>query len=135
MVLMDKKSKYLLLVFAALAVAVVFFGYRTFFIERDFIVRNTIPCDPQTEVCFMSCTDDVCEEDYYKKIIKNAKNIPLCNPAVGECEPLVCEPREEDCEIVSCSSESVEEGEICTNPLNFMFETKNTESTSTTTTL
>lgn len=119
---MDSKSTYLLWFFALVAVTVVLLGYRTFFVERNFIIQNTTSCDPQTEVCFMWCGDGKCEEDYYKKIIKNAKYIPVCNPVVEECEPLACGPEEEDCKIISCTSNNVKEGEVCTNPSDFLIE-------------
>lgn len=113
---MDRKSKYLLWGFVFLTIAVAGWGYRTFFIERDFIVQSTTVCDPQTEICFMRCEGDVCVNDYYKKIIKNARNIPVCNETIKKCEPLICESGEIDCKIISCSSESVEEEERCTSP-------------------
>jgi len=125
--MMDKRSSYLFWGFILLVIVVAGWGYRAFFIERDFVVYSTTACNPQTEICFVWCEDDVCEEDYYKKIVKNAKNIPLCYEAVEECEPLACEPEETGCEIISCSSDSVEEGEECTNPLNFMTETENVD--------
>lgn len=128
---MDKKSVYLLWGFVLFAVAVSYWGYRVFFVERNFIVQSITTCDPQAESCFVWCEEGKCEEDYYKKIIKNARNIPVCNGAIEECEPLICEPEETSCEIISCTSESVEEGERCTNPLDFVVGTEGTESTST----
>lgn len=90
--------------------------------ERNFIVESTTVCDPAVESCFMWCEVGVCEEDYYKKITKRAYNISMCNEALEECEPLVCEPDEEDCEITYCSGDTVQDQEVCTNPENFQTE-------------
>ena len=133
--LMDKRSKYLLWSFGLLTLVVALWGYRSIFIERNFAIQSTTSCDPQTEICFMQCTDNACEEDYYKKITKNAKNIPVCNGVAEACAPLACEPGELNCEITPCTSDSVEEGERCTNPYNFMMKMEKTESASTTTAL
>ena len=129
---MDKKSKYLIygltIIFALSALR----GYQVFFIERDFVVESTTESNPQIESCFMFCEAGECEEDYYKKIIKRAHNIPTCNEVLEECEPLACEPGETGCETISCSNEFVEEGERCTNPLDFfMSKAGNIESTGT----
>ena len=125
---MDKGSRYLLLGLVLLGIAVTVWGYRVFFIEQNFVVKNVTECDPQVEICFMWCEEE-CEEDYYKKIVKNAKNIPDCDSSVEECEPLVCSPEEMGCEVIYCSSDTVEEGEQCTNPLDFEREEEETEST------
>lgn len=129
---MDKRSEYLLWGFGLLTFAVALWGYHSIFIERDFIVQSITVCDPQTEICFMQCTDNACEEEYYKKISKSAKNIPVCNGVMEACAPLACEPGELNCEITLCASDSVEEGERCTNPYNFMMKTEKIESASTT---
>lgn len=111
---MDKKSRYLLVIFVVLFLASVGWKYYVFIIERDFIVRTTTPCDPTEEVCFADGTEDA---GYYKKIEKNAKNITPCNPLENDvCPDLVCEPNEEDCTVLHCSEETLEAEETCTNP-------------------
>lgn len=132
---MDRKSKYLIRGLILIFFVSAYWGYQVFVVQRDFIVNSTATCDPQIESCFVSCDAGRCGTDYYTKITKRAYNIPICNGILEKCEPLVCEPGEIDCEITFCSSESVEEGERCTNPLNFMIGTENTESTSTETTI
>src|SRR3989344_6771220 len=102
---MDKKSAYLIYGLILIFVASAFWGYRVFFVERNFIVGSTTVCAPAVESCFMWCEEGECEEDYYKKITKKAYNIPVCNEALEACEPLVCEPGEEDCEVVYCSGD------------------------------
>lgn len=119
---MDKKSKYIIGIFIIFSLLVAGWGYYTFLIKRDFSIHNTTTCDPELESCFVWCEEGECEEDYYKKIIKNASNIDLCNPALEDCEPLICEPGEENCQILECSEENLEEEEMCTNPIDFQPE-------------
>lgn len=118
---MDKKSIYLLWAFFLIVIGTAYMGYRTMFVERDFVVHSTTECDPTVEPCFKWCDEEGCEEDYYKKIVKKGYNIPICNEATQECEPLACEEGEPDCEILSCTDATVDEGEICTNPRDFIF--------------
>src|SRR3989344_9040705 len=111
---MDKKSKYLIGGFVLICALSAYFGYRTFFIERNFVVENTTECNPSIEICFIWC-EEKCEENYYKKISKKAYNISLCEDSL-ECKALICEPGEIDCKITYCSEDTVEKNEICTNP-------------------
>lgn len=131
---MDRKSKYLIWAFVLLVIAAALWGYKAFIIDRNFVINTTTECDPSIESCFMWCEEGECEEDYYKKITKNASNTPVCNDAVEECEPLACGPDEADCEVIQCSVEELEEGEICTNPLDFQIEEPEKEATTTDTT-
>lgn len=128
---MDVKSKYLFSGFMLLVVVISYWGYRVFFVERNFMVQSTTTCDPQAESCFVWCEDGKCEEDYYKKIMKRAYNIPVCNEALEECEPLVCETDEIGCEIMYCSGDTLQDNEKCTNPRDFQIE--NIEPTATST--
>jgi hypothetical protein len=116
---MDRKSTYLICLLALLGVVVAGWGYHTYFLERDFIVHTTTECDPETEACFMWCGDGECEQDYYKKIDKNARYIPVCDSYATECEPLSCGAGEADCKVTWCSSETIEDGEVCTDPSDF----------------
>lgn len=121
---MDKKSKYLLWAFILVAIVSAIYGYRTILGERDFVVNSTTICNPETESCFKWCDEEECEDEYYNKIIKNGQSIPVCNEALEECESLVCEPEEQDCRIITCSEETVVDGEICTNPADFQNKNK-----------
>ena len=116
---MDKKSKYLIFGLTLISVVSLYWNYRVFFVERDFLVDSTTTCDPAVEICFMWCEEGECEEEYYKKITKRAYNIPVCNAAQEECESLVCEMDEEDCTIVYCAVDTVQDQEVCTNPEDF----------------
>lgn len=126
---MDKKSKYLIFGFIFIFAVVAYWDYRIFFIERDFVVNSTTECNPQTESCFVLCDGGECETNYYAKITKRAYNIPICNEAVENCNPLICEQDEVGCEIVYCSESSVQDNEMCTNPKDF--QVKEIVSTST----
>ena len=117
---MDRKSRLLLTFFLLVVGTVVYFGYQKFFVELNFVLESTIECDPRFESCFVWCEDE-CEENYYKKIAKKAYNVPACSN-IFECEPPICELGEEECEITTCSEETVEVGEICTNPIDFQME-------------
>lgn len=128
---MDKKSRYLIFGFILIFSVSAYWGYRVFFVERNFIVDSTTVCDPAVESCFMSCDAGKCDTDYYAKITKRAYNIPICNEAIEKCEPLVCETDETGCEITYCSVDTVQDNETCTNPKDFQIENSKPMSTST----
>ncbi len=117
-----KKSEYLVFSFILIFFVSAYWGYRTFFVTRDFVVESITECDPQMESCFVSCNAGVCGTDYYKKITKKAYNIAICKETVEQCEPLTCEPNEADCTIVYCSLDMTQDGEACTNPRDFQKE-------------
>lgn len=119
---MDRKSKFLTWTFILIVIAAVGWSYYNFIIERNFIVHNYAECDPTKESCFMWCEDGECEDDYYAKITKSARDIPICNEALEECEPLICELGEIGCEVIYCSEDMLDEGEICTNPSDLQLE-------------
>jgi len=113
---MDKKSKVLFWIFGILLVASIGITFYKYIVKKDYIIMAHISCDPQTESCFYaSCEGADCpaQIDYYKIINKKAYNIELCDPAVEDCNPLVCKEGEKDCEIISCSADTLSEGEEC----------------------
>ena len=122
-ILMDKKSKILLCVFVVLIVISIIVTYYKIMIKRDYMIEAQIDCDPETESCFVykcdpeqeECTGNP-EEDmsYYKIINKNASRVSVCDSGVEECQPLVCEVGEPDCEITLCSPED-SSGDSCSN--------------------
>lgn len=129
---MDKKSKIFFLVFFLLIAGSVAATYYRYIVARDYIIEAEADCDPYTEACFTyvcdpeageECTGDPVEDtSYYKLIHRNAKNIPLCDPAEEGCEALVCPPDEEGCEIVFCDPAIAEEGMVCTDPAAYALE-------------
>lgn len=129
---MDKKSKIFFLVFFLLIAGSVAATYYRYIVARDYIIEAEADCDPYTEACFTyvcdpeageECTGDPTEDtSYYKSINRNAKNIPLCDPAEEGCEALVCPPDEEGCEIIFCDPATAEEGTVCTDPAAYTLE-------------
>lgn len=128
---MDKKSKILLWVFALLIAGSVGVTYWRIMIQKDYIIEAEVDCDPTLETCFVyecdpeaeECTGDP-EEDiyYYKMIRRNAANIPLCDPADENCEALTCPEGEDECEIILCSEETAEEGQVCNDPEQYVLD-------------
>lgn len=129
---MDKKSKILVGVFVLLITASIAATYWRVFLKKDYMISAQVDCDPATEACFIwecdpetpgECTGDP-EEDiwYYEIIKKKAANIPDCDPEDENCEALVCQEGETDCEYILCSSETASEGEKCSNPEEYLAE-------------
>jgi hypothetical protein len=113
---MDKKSKVLFWIFGILLVASIGITFYKYIVKKDYIIMAHVSCDPQTESCFyvpcegIDCTTEI---EYYKIINKKAYNIELCDSTVEDCKPLVCNNGEKDCEIISCSVDTISEGEEC----------------------
>ena len=113
---MDKKSKILFWVFGILLIASIGITFYKYIVKKDYIIMTQISCDPQIESCFyVPCEGADCpaEIDYYKIINKKAFNIEICDSEALDCNPLVCQDAEKYCEIISCSSEVLSEGEEC----------------------
>lgn len=128
---MNRKSKVFLLVFFSIIVGSMATTYYRYMVVRDYIVRAETPCDPYTETCFVyvcdssadeECTGDPVEDtSYYKIIQRNAKNIPMCDPAAEECDALVCPAGEADCEMMMCDPTQELEG-TCSDPVVYTEE-------------
>ena len=132
---LDKKSKILFVIIGLLIVGSVAVTFWRYMVKRDYIVQAQTDCDPESEACFVwecdpesteegyACTGDP-EEDiwYYKTIIRNAKNIPNCDPNDEECTALVCDPGEIDCSEELCTAENVPEGESCNDPEQYLID-------------
>lgn len=122
---MDRKSSILIIVFFLVLAGSIGATYYRVAVARDYTIIGQIDCDPTTEKCFIyecdpeteECTGDP-EEDtwYYKKINRQAFNIPLCDPNDENCEALVCPEGEEDCSETLCSDQTIDEGEVCSDP-------------------
>lgn len=128
---MNRKSKVFFLVFFSVIVGSMAVTYYRYMVVRDYIVQAETPCDPYTETCFMyvcdpsadeECTGDPVEDtSYYKIIQRNAKNIPMCDPAAEECDALVCPAGEADCDIMMCDPTQELEG-TCSDPIVYTEE-------------
>ncbi len=114
---MKKNSKWLLFVFIALLVSAVAWKYSVYFLERNFLITDHVPCDPSAESCFVQDCDPIdaeCDTEPYKRIEKSAAYITLCpNYLLDQCPALTCEVNEPDCVLTLCSEDTLEEGEIC----------------------
>lgn len=126
---MDKKSKIFFVVFFGVIILITVFSFVKYFVLKDYYIKVEVDCDPQKESCFVYVCDP--QEDsecpvnpeertsYYKFIDKKAKSIPLCSIDDIDCPVLVCSP-EEDCQEIVCGSDTVAEGEECSNPESFV---------------
>ena len=129
---MDKQSKIFFIVFFLLIAGSVGAAYYRYVVARDYIVQAEAECDPYTEVCFIyvcdpeageECTGDPAEDtSYYKLISRNAKNIPLCDPAEEGCEALMCPEGEAECAITLCDPATAEDGVECNDPDAYTLE-------------
>jgi len=129
---MDKKSKIFFLVFFLFIALSVGATYYRFMVQHDYMIKAEADCDPYTESCFVytcdpvvdgECTGDpLADTSYYKLIDRNAKNIPLCDPADENCTALVCGEGESDCSYTLCNPATATEGEACNDPTTYALE-------------
>lgn len=130
---MDKKSKIFFQVFFFLVVVSIGVSYYKFVVIKDYAIRFQAECNPETEACFVDTCDPEAEEcigdveqdiSYYKIIQRKAYRMPLCDPNEEYCQrAMVCQKNEEDCEVIFCSDEAVEEsGATCSDPETYLFE-------------
>ena len=85
-----------------------------FLLKKDYLLYAQVSCNPVTESCFVyECDPEVeeCEEDtsYFKVIYKKAYLAPTCDNEDTECPELSCEIGEENCDVVYCSEEDLED--------------------------
>ncbi len=120
---MDKRSKIFFVVFSILVMASFLAVYYRVFVQKNYFIETEASCDPTQEMCFVHECDPLVEEcsenpeentSYYKLLHRNAKNIPLCNPAEEGCSALECQKDEVDCVVTFCDSASEET--LCSNP-------------------
>ncbi|MEI8096596.1 MAG: hypothetical protein WCG73_00605 [Candidatus Moraniibacteriota bacterium] len=128
---MDKKSRIFFLVFFLLILSSVVVTYCKIVILRDYMIVADATCDPYTERCFVAecdsttttCTGDPAQDtSYFKRISRNAQNIPLCDPAAEGCDALVCPSYETDCSYTLCDPTTAKDGEICNDPSAYTLE-------------
>jgi len=134
---MDTKSKIFFLAFILILEGSIFASFYRFVIAKDYIVENQEDCDPTLDKCFIwecdpnaideseKCTGDPDNDTwYYKLSMRNAKNVPLCDPDKDEnCTPMICEPGEKDCYDVFCSDETnkqYEQEATCNDPVEYV---------------
>jgi hypothetical protein len=117
-VIMDRKSQVLTLVLILIVVGVTVWKYNVFVVQRHYTIIDRISCDPEIETCFTyECApgDDECDDTPFKKLTKRASTISLCrNYEEGNCPVPTCAEGEPGCSIISCSADTIEEDEVCT---------------------
>ncbi len=129
---MRNYSKILTVGLAILFLLSLGFSFYKFYIVRDYMVYGHTECDPSESICFVyecdpeteECTGNEDEDtEYYALIEKNASQIPVCNPSVEECDPLVCTSGEVGCMISFCDETLAAKEEVeCSNPEDFQEE-------------
>jgi len=127
--IMDNKAKLIFVVALLLTVTIGFLCYERYFIDRDYLVFAEAPCNPLEEVCFVYHCDveteecsGIPEEDisYYKKVQKQAKSLPLCDPGEGSCIIDHCDERDISCFVTFCDPANPELE--CSSPEDFLSE-------------
>jgi len=107
----DKYSKYLLLVICLIGLFFVIFNYYNILIKNDYIVTKQIPCDPNTDSCFVSdceSNDSTCDTTTtYMKIKVPSKY------AGSDYNSLSCAENSSFCKIITCQANTIEAGEKC----------------------
>lgn len=108
----QKKNIILILGVLVLILISLAFKYNKYILEKDYFVYLYASCDTQVQNCFQY--ED--EEDYYTKMYQKAYIVERCMD--GTCDMYACSQQEQDqnqCLIVECSEDTLEEGELCVN--------------------
>jgi hypothetical protein len=123
-----KKFYYIALILAVLVVTALVVN--RIFIKHDYLISYEIPCDPETEDCFVyTCDPEVdteCDptegDSYYKIVEKKAYNAIMCSEEDYEC--LSCAESEENCTVTFCDAS--DENNTCSEKIledeNFLEE-------------
>lgn len=132
---MDKKSKIFFSIFFSVAIIIVVVAFFKFYILKDFYIKLEVPCDPETEKCFITeCdpqSDSQCPENpdervsYYKLINKKANLLPACDSSDPDCPPIVCSAGE-DCQETLCDEATKTKDEECSDPEEYLKNKKET---------
>ncbi len=112
----DGKSKILIGGFLLLLLVTSAWKYKVYVLDRDFLITDTIPCDPRTKSCFVhECINsDECASEPYQKITIQANELPVCDKfRENECPIPTCKLGSTTCSISYCSENTLEAGETC----------------------
>lgn len=120
---MEKRPSILLFVFGFLMLVSVAITAVRFFIFRDYKISAEVSCDPSEKSCFARpCESEKasCKEgekyQYYTTIQKKASDVSGCpTDDSGNCVSMRCNVGESDCFEASCTSDTVLEGEYCSD--------------------
>ncbi|MEN9921153.1 MAG: hypothetical protein RLZZ517_131 [Candidatus Parcubacteria bacterium] len=105
---MKNKNK---IIFALLLLAVVVSfsqKIKKYIFDKDYFVYMNPVC-----IQGYSCFTNEDAEEPYLKVYRKAYKVQQCIE-LQNCQPDFCEAEEQDCMVVTCSEDSLEEGEICT---------------------
>jgi hypothetical protein len=114
---MNKHPAYLLVLIILVILSVVFYRYNEYVVKKNFYIDSTISCDPSVESCFAwDCSSDEdpeCDDSPYKKVSMVSNIAPNCLEEHA-CESFSCPENSGDsCVVISCSEETLSDGEIC----------------------
>lgn len=98
-------------------VFIIWFRFDQYVVKGNFMILSTAVCDPTYQECFAAdCdpSDEECDATPYQKVMVRANEAPACLKEHA-CETFSCDGLE-SCSVEICSSESLEEGEVCAQP-------------------
>lgn len=106
-----KKSNYFSIIAVALFLVVILVSYYKFYVKDSFNVTKQVSCDVFVDSCFVSdceANDPECDTTTtYKKIVAPS------NYAGSDYDSFTCESNSQNCQIITCNSDTVEDGEKC----------------------
>lgn len=89
-------------------------SYVRFVLLNDYMVSYEVACNPETDSCFIGCSDDECTQQYpYYTVEKYATNVTReCGSTIENCTfATQCVPEDTDtCTMTYCSPET---GDTC----------------------
>lgn len=91
--------------------------YYHYAVERDFLLKADIACDPAVQACFaINCEPDDpdCDPAPFAKAKVRAKDAPVCFEE-HSCRDFSCDGRR-DCATSFCAPDALGEGEHCVGP-------------------
>ena len=116
---MNKNTKYFLILIALILLVVTGYRYKEYVIDKNFLLKVNTSCNPETEKCFIadeSLVDENSDNPPYKKVEVMYRDAPLCLEE-HDCTNFSCATglNENECRVVYCSQDSLEDGEKCQN--------------------
>lgn len=105
------KIKHILLILVFASLVSIGISYWRVYIMQDYLVHGFVPCDPESESCYIGDTES--QYEFYKEIVKPAYAIPACDAWADTCPLLSCSPGEEQCEEILCDADA---GDECSLP-------------------
>jgi hypothetical protein len=132
LLLMDKKSRILLIVAAVALILSIGATFWRIVLEREYPISFESACDPASEQCFVKtctpadpannpCSDEKVTAEYYKMIKMQASVVPACTEASGNCAELACGNLPANlCEETLCDESSeLSDGVTCNDPATY----------------